>query len=184
MEKNRFTPDYISDLGTKEVFVFGSNLLGYHLGGAAATACKYWGARWGVGEGWTSERTYAVPTLDECMERVSFGSLVKSFGKLIDEVKMNSDRVFYLTRVGVGIAGWHIEDVRAALWLAVGEAWNLPDNLVIPWDFYYKEQLQRQSLIEVARAANTPEMREQIHSQIADVENRLAIIWDDIKSRE
>lgn len=183
-ERIRFTPDPITELGAGEVFVFGSNLAGHHAGGAAATARERWGAREGVGEGWTSECTYAVPTLDADMKRVTFGSLVESFSKLIDAVKANTDRVFYLTRVGVGIAGWSVEDVADALWLAVGEGFRAPDNLIIPRDFYYNEILEREVLIQAAREAKTPEERERIHWQIADVENCLTAVWSYLRGRE
>lgn len=33
--KDKFTPNYIESLEENEVFVFGSNLDGYHIGGAA-----------------------------------------------------------------------------------------------------------------------------------------------------
>ena len=36
--KDKFTPNYIESLEENEVFVFGSNLDGYHIGGAARIA--------------------------------------------------------------------------------------------------------------------------------------------------
>lgn len=47
--KDKFTPNYIESLEDNEVFVFGSNLDGYHLGGAARIAKEYFGAVWGQG---------------------------------------------------------------------------------------------------------------------------------------
>ena len=47
-EQNKgFTPDYIDKLLPNEIFVFGSNALGYHTGGASGTARKKFGAVWG-----------------------------------------------------------------------------------------------------------------------------------------
>ena len=40
---NGFTPDYIDRLLPNQVFVFGSNTLGYHTGGASGTARKKFG---------------------------------------------------------------------------------------------------------------------------------------------
>ena len=48
MEK-RVSPDFISDLKTNEVFVFGSNLDGAHGAGAARIARERFGAIWGQG---------------------------------------------------------------------------------------------------------------------------------------
>ena len=47
MEEKRFgafSPDYIDTLLPGQVFVFGSNALGYHTGGASGTARKKFGA--------------------------------------------------------------------------------------------------------------------------------------------
>jgi hypothetical protein len=44
----RYTPDHINELADNEVFVFGSNLNGWHGGGAAAAAHMWFGAIWGV----------------------------------------------------------------------------------------------------------------------------------------
>ena len=48
------TPDYITRLEPNEIFVFGSNLAGFHGGGAARIAYEQFGAEWGVAlpEGW------------------------------------------------------------------------------------------------------------------------------------
>ena len=43
-DKKGFTPDYIDMLLPNQIFVFGSNALGYHTGGASGTARKKFGA--------------------------------------------------------------------------------------------------------------------------------------------
>ncbi len=43
----RITPDYIRELKPNEIFVFGSNLSGYHGGGAARLAMDKWGGPMG-----------------------------------------------------------------------------------------------------------------------------------------
>ena len=55
-----FTPDYIDSLQPGQVFVFGSNALGYHTGGASGTARKKFGAVWGQAEGLQGQ-SYAIP---------------------------------------------------------------------------------------------------------------------------
>lgn len=47
--KDKFTPNYIESLEENEVFVFGSNLDGYHIGGAAMIAKERFGEVWGQG---------------------------------------------------------------------------------------------------------------------------------------
>lgn len=51
IERPDFTPDYITELEPDEVFVFGSNLAGMHVGGAAYVAFRQFGAVMGIGEG-------------------------------------------------------------------------------------------------------------------------------------
>ena len=55
-----YTPDYIDSLLPKQIFVFGSNALGYHTGGASGIARKKFGAVWGQAEGLQGQ-CYAIP---------------------------------------------------------------------------------------------------------------------------
>lgn len=61
MNKIKYTPEKISKLNPLDVFVFGSNKKGMHIGGAARTANKKFGAKWGISEG-MSGQSYAIPT--------------------------------------------------------------------------------------------------------------------------
>ena len=45
----RITPSKINVLGENEIFVFGSNIKGMHMGGAARAAYNKFGAEWGNG---------------------------------------------------------------------------------------------------------------------------------------
>lgn len=48
-----YTPEHIDKLRPNEIFVFGSNLKGWHVGGAAFIAYERFGAKIGVAEGFT-----------------------------------------------------------------------------------------------------------------------------------
>ena len=61
MIPQRTTPKLTTSLQSDEVFVFGSNLQGFHAGGAAKLAMQ-WGAVWGKGVG-IQGQTYAIPTM-------------------------------------------------------------------------------------------------------------------------
>lgn len=52
-----------SVLKGNEIFVFGSNIKGAHLGGAARAAYNKFGAEWGNGEG-LQGNSYALPTME------------------------------------------------------------------------------------------------------------------------
>ena len=62
IDNRDFTPEYITALRPDEVFVFGSNLAGFHGGGAVRIAYKNFGAEWGRGVGHFGQ-TYAIPTM-------------------------------------------------------------------------------------------------------------------------
>lgn len=64
MSNKVFTPENISKLKQNEVFVFGSNKAGNHVGGAARVAVEKFGAIMGHGEGLQGQ-SYAIPTLAE-----------------------------------------------------------------------------------------------------------------------
>lgn len=104
-----YTPNYIDSLLPKQVFVFGSNALGYHTGGASGTARKKFGAIWGQSEGMQGQ-SYAIP--------VDFGKNVRkdnevkaAVDRFITFAKNHSDLFFLVTRVGCGIAGYHDEEM-------------------------------------------------------------------------
>ena len=59
----------IDKLEKDEIFVFGSNLAGNHMGGAARAAHIKFGAEWGVGVGLTGQ-SYAIPTMQGGVESI------------------------------------------------------------------------------------------------------------------
>ena len=123
-----YTPDYIDALLPKQIFVFGSNTLGYHTGGASGTARKKFGAVWGQAEGLQGQ-SYAIP--------VDYGKNVRkdievkaSVDRFIAFAKEHSDLFFFVTRVGCGIAGYHDEEMAEFFKAAI----NL-NNVSLPKSF-------------------------------------------------
>jgi hypothetical protein len=105
INRKRFTPDLVEQLSNCEIFVFGSNLEGMHMGGAARVAHQEFGAEWGVGDGPTG-RCYAIPTMHGGLE--SIRPYAEKFIAYAKEHPMNR---FLLTRVGCGIAGFKDSDM-------------------------------------------------------------------------
>ena len=100
-----YTPDFITELGPDEVFVFGSNLAGSHGGGAAYVAWRKFGAVMGQGVGLQGQ-SYAIPTMQGGVETIkpyvdAFIAFAQSHPKLF----------FYVTRIGCGIAGFRDEEI-------------------------------------------------------------------------
>ena len=101
----RFIPDRVEQLSNCEIFVFGSNLEGMHMGGAARIAHEKFGAEWGVGDGPTG-RCYAIPTMHGGLEDIR-----PYAEKFIAYAKAHPMNRFLLTRVGCGIAGFKDSDM-------------------------------------------------------------------------
>jgi hypothetical protein len=119
--------DVITKLEPNEIFVFGSNLAGRHAGGAARLAREKFGAQEGIGEGLTGQ-SYAFPTLTADFEKVSHAALVRSRDRFFATARAHPDKVFLLTKVGCGIAGFREEEIRPLFE-------NAPGNVVLPEDW-------------------------------------------------
>lgn len=95
---------YITELEKDEVFVFGSNGQGAHLGGAAATAVRKFGAKMGQAEGLQGQ-SYAINTMDSENE---MSAQIKRF---IHFAENHPELKFYVTEIGCGIAGYRLRNL-------------------------------------------------------------------------
>ncbi|WP_208645500.1 A1S_2505 family phage non-structural protein [Mucilaginibacter endophyticus] len=129
--KIKITPSKITKLKKNEVFVFGSNLLGNHAGGAARLAVEQFGAINGQAEGLQGQ-SYAIPTLNKNMEKISLDVLQYHVNKFANDVEATPKLQFLLTDVGCGIAGFKAEEV-APLFTELYKK-NLP-NISFPKSF-------------------------------------------------
>lgn len=120
----RYTPEHITTLGRNDIFVFGSNLAGYHGGGAARAAFNRFGAVWGQGEG-LQGNSYAIPTMQGGVETIK--PYVDTF---IEFARSNPSLTFYVTKIGCGIAGFDVKDIAPLF----REAWSVP-NIRLPKEF-------------------------------------------------
>lgn len=119
--ERRCTPDFITELKPGEIFVFGSNLDGFHAGGAARIAVQKFGAVWGQGVGLQGQ-SYAIPTMQGGVETIK--PYVDQF---IDFAKEHPELTFLVTRIGCGIAGFQ-DRVIAPLF---ADAITVP-NIILP----------------------------------------------------
>lgn len=127
MDNNRIrvSSDRIEELGENEIFVFGSNLAGKHVGGAARQAYQKFGAKWGEGDGPTG-RCYAIPTMHGGIEVVA-----PHIGAFINYAKEHSELVFLVTKIGCGVAKFRPQDIAPLF----KEAVELP-NVFLPAEFW------------------------------------------------
>ena len=119
--QQRFTPDRITELGENEIFVFGSNLAGAHGGGAALLAYRKFGAIWGQGVGLQGQ-SYGIPTMQGGVETIK--PYVDEF---IAFAKAHPELLFYVTKIGCGIAGFTEEEISPLFAQAHGI-----DNIILP----------------------------------------------------
>ncbi|WP_289158042.1 hypothetical protein [uncultured Muribaculum sp.] len=101
----KYTPENITHLEPDDIFVFGSNPEGMHMGGAARVAYDKFGAVWGQGVG-IQGQSYAIPTMQGGVETIK--PYVDDFIDLAREWDQNT---FYVTRIGCGIAGFTDEEI-------------------------------------------------------------------------
>ncbi|MFC4665737.1 hypothetical protein [Falsiporphyromonas endometrii] len=104
-DKPLFTPNMITSLKEDEIFVFGSNLHGRHLGGAASVAFKHFGAVMGEGVGLFGQ-SYAIPTMQGGIETIK--PYTEQF---IAFAKQHQELFFFVTPIGCGIAGFTEEQI-------------------------------------------------------------------------
>ena len=130
MSKNRtdnpnIASSRIDILEKDEIFVFGSNLEGKHLGGAAKAAHMKFGAQWGVGVGLTGQ-SYAIPTMQGGVKTIK--PYVDQF---IEYAKEHQDKKFLVTRIGCGIAGFKDEEIAPLFKKAATVC-----NIYLPKEFF------------------------------------------------
>lgn len=123
--RGHLTPDHVTSLRENEIFVFGSNLMGMHGGGAARTARLHFGAVLGNGDG-PQGRSYAIPTMQGGVETIR-----PYVDKFINYAKAHPDQVFLVTAIGCGIAGFIPEEIAPLFREAVRV-----DNIHLPQSFW------------------------------------------------
>lgn len=122
----KYTPENITHLEPDDVFVFGSNLQGMHMGGAVRVAYDRFGAIWGQGVGLQGQ-SYAIPTMQGGVETIK--PYVDQFIEFARECDQNT---FYVTRIGCGIAGFSDEEI-APLFDEAYDLYNvrLPESFAV-----------------------------------------------------
>ncbi len=118
------TPEVVPErLPRGSIFVFGSNLQGAHMGGAARTARELYGAIEGVGVGLQGQ-SYAIPTMEGLKTMKLYVDQFIEIANIMHYCK------FYVTRIGCGIAGYRDEEVAPLFARALGHK-----NIYLPESF-------------------------------------------------
>lgn len=121
---HRVTPNHIQALRPGQVFVFGSDGMGEHLGGAALTAVKHFGAVVGQAEGMQGS-SYAINSMD------GLDVLKVQAERFIHYAKEHPELTFLVTAIGCGVAGYTPREVALLFVKAVDV-----DNIWLPSEFW------------------------------------------------
>jgi hypothetical protein len=124
----KYTDEYITELKPNEIFIFGSNLKGIHGAGAAKLAREKFGAKMGVSIGITGQ-CYAIPTKDENIWTLPLSRIEEYVIDFIQYAKENPDKIFLVSKIGCGLAGYTPEDIAPMFK-------NYPKNVIIPKEFH------------------------------------------------
>lgn len=125
IDKERVTPDHIETLNENEIFVFGTDIFGFHDGGASEHAARQFGAVYGQKEGLQGQ-SYAIPT--DGMPYLLLRSHVFEF---IEFAKAHPEKRFLVTRIGCGAAGYDASQIAPLFERAI-----YVSNIVLPNDFW------------------------------------------------
>lgn len=122
--QSRITPGRITRLASNEVFVFGSNSMGMHYGGAARIAVECFGAKMGQGHGMQG-KSYAINSMS------GIPDMIKDINIFCEYAKDHPEKYFLVTPIGCGIAGYRPEDIAPLF----KECVNL-SNVTLPSSFW------------------------------------------------
>ena len=106
------------------IFVFGSNLLGIHGGGAALCAKEKHGAIYGLGVG-LQGNSYAIPTKATPAKSLELWQIKHYVYMFIEYAYYLRDHEFQVTRIGCGLAGYTDKDIAPMFQGA-------PNNCILP----------------------------------------------------
>jgi len=141
MSTKIFTPEKIkslNDLKDKPIFVFGSNIQGEHVGGAALFALREFRANMYQGFGFQGA-SYAIPTCIRLTDAEGkrytkpFDSVepIKPYAEVfINDAENYPNLTFYVTKIGCGIAGFKVSEI-AELFRPCLDM----DNVILPKEF-------------------------------------------------
>lgn len=143
----KFTPENITELKENEIIVIGTNLAGIHGAGAAKFAHKRFGLKLGFGEGLDeNSKCYAFPTKDEDIETLPLHVIKDKVLNLYSCAASNPNKIFLLTKVGCGLAGYKCEEIAEQF----RNHKYIPENIIFPrefaeiiWNNYFQDKEQQ-----------------------------------------
>lgn len=126
----QYTPEIINELAPNEIFVFGTNQYAKHGGGAALIASRKFGATYGEYPIGLVGNTYGIITTSFNEVPVSLEFIRSQVETLYYFALLRPDLKFFVTKIGTGIAGFSIEEIKTVFRLPFK-----PKNIILPFEF-------------------------------------------------
>lgn len=117
------TPENITELEPNQIFVFGSNPMGFHGAGAAKLAHDKFGAIYRQGYG-PQGQSYAIATTN-LVTKIPLYNIEDQVRIFFVYARNHTHLEFLVTKIGCGLAGYTEDDV-APLFKGA------PDNVILP----------------------------------------------------
>lgn len=113
-----------------DIFVFGSNDLGKHAGGAAHAAVLKYGAIIGQPR-YMQGNSYGIVTISFTGdENINLNSIENELDSFIEFAKTHTNLRFWMTKIGTGISGYSIDEIAEIFFRK-----EFPDNVILPIEF-------------------------------------------------
>ena len=110
MNRYRITNDNITKLDKNEIFVFGDNEAGIHGAGAAKFALQKCGAVMGKHD-CLQGNSYGISTKNKYLQVLPIEAISLKVHRFIIIAKMKPDKIFLVTKIGCGLAGYKPKDI-------------------------------------------------------------------------
>lgn len=111
----------------KEIFVFGSNLGGFHGAGSALEAYRNHGAISGRGIG-IQGNSYAIPTKNRFLNTIPINVIKIHVDNFMEYASRNPEDIFRIVAIGCGLAGYTPEEIGPLFH-------KVPKNCILPIEF-------------------------------------------------
>lgn len=121
--------ELITKLKPNEIFVFGSNYAGRHGKGAALTAVRKFGARYGQGTGLMGQ-SYGIATKDRNLNVLSLDVIQQQIRKFLEFAQEHPELQFIVTPIGCGLAGYKPRQIANLFYF-----YKIPTNVILPSEF-------------------------------------------------
>jgi hypothetical protein len=132
-----FTPEVINVLHPHEVFVYGTNQYADHGGGAAKVAHAKFGAiMHDVPIGLVGQ-SYGIVTTSFSDTKVTIDFIADQVKVLYRFASLRPDLIFYVTKIGTGIAGFLLDDI-AAIFHSL--ELDRSSNIILPKEFIHPKK--------------------------------------------